>query len=239
VSGEVHSPDTMSALLTLLFTLLLASPPAESLPATQVEELPAPSCDPETGPARTYTLEDRRETRARVRAVCEYVGASPITCAFMDAVVVRESSGRAGVRHRKGRREDGLGPMGISLRWHRAKWPGDDEDPMLCHPEVSALVALDTMHRAVRRYQADTMLEVQAVYGGSWSCWRDDQDQRHCQALPTAGTVRSICSRLEARGFSCLAPIDRADLGRYVPVQERRRVAALLIARFNARHQAS
>jgi len=229
----------MSALLTL-FSLILFAQPA---PAAEPElELPEPWCAP-VGEQAPYDNATAAETRARVRAVCDFVGASEVTCAFLDAVTVRESAGRPGARHTKGTNENGLGPMGLSLRWNRGKWPGDDEDPMFCHPEVSALVALAYMHRAYRRYDAHTMLQIQAIYAGKWSCWTDEDDPRGerkvCRAMPTQRTAASICGRLQARGHSCHERIERSDLGRLVPLKDRRRVAAQLIARFNARSTAS
>jgi len=229
----------MSALLTLFSLLLFAQPATSTDPAP---ELPVPWCAP-VGEQAPYDKATAAETRARVRAVCDYVGASEITCAFLDAVTVRESSGRPGARHTKGTNENGLGPMGLSLRWNRQKWPGEDEDPMFCHPEVSALVALAYMHRAYRKYDAFTMLQIQAIYGGNWACWTDEGDPKRerkvCRATPTRRTAASICGRLRARGHSCLKRIERSDLGRLVPLKDRRRVAAQLIAQFNARSAGS
>jgi len=199
----------------LIFLLLLFGNPER--PVAEVGQ-----CEP-VGGHYTWTQEARHETRSRAQAACEAVGASDAICAFVDAVVVRESSGRSGVRHTKGRNENGLGAMGLSLRWHRDKWPGKDEDPMFCQPEVSFIVAHAIMWRAVTRYHARSLLEVQAIYAGQWECFRDPEtDTRRCFANPTMRTVKSICGRLKMRGHDCHAPIDKSDLGKRIPFRERR-----------------
>lgn len=224
----------------LMFVALLFAPPVEvdadgvtpaPLPDIQME---APTCDPKGERPRKYTEAEKAETRARVKAVCQYVGAKPWVCAFMDAVVIRESSGRAGVRHHQGTNENGLGAMGLSLRWHRDKWPGDDEDPMFCHPEVSALIALEIMDRAFRRYHAENAVDIQSIYAGRWTCWTNPETgKRRCGADPNSRTISAICGRMEARGYSCWKLHQRSDLGRRIPKAERRKVATMLIAKYN------
>ena len=157
----------MSAIFAVLFALL--SIPAEPAPLEPLE-LPTPHCEPVGEKAGRYTHQKVKETKARLRYACKEMGGSPITCAFLDAVAIRESSGRSGVRHTKGDGENGLGVAALSLRWHRDKWPGDDEDPMFCHPEVSAIVVFDVIRRAYHKFQARNFLEVQAIYGGQWTC---------------------------------------------------------------------
>lgn len=143
-------------------------------------------------------------------------------------MVVRESSGRPGVRHRlgegrQGHGEDGLGAMGLSLRWHRDKWPGDDEDPMFCRPEVSALVTLAIMRRAVLRWGATDLVGVQAIFarGRGMEVPQTDGVLRR----PPSFDGRGLCKRLRARGVSCHARIEEKDLGRHVRYRDRRRVA--------------
>lgn len=183
--------------------------------------LPEPVCE-----AEVYTREQREETRARVRSTCQSVGASEIVCDYLDAVVIRESSGRAGVRHTLGEGENGLGAMGLSIRWHRDKWPGEDEDPMFCHPEVSALVTLAIMRRAIVRYEAGDLTEIQAIFGGSWDCWGEGRD-RMCRAHPRR--TRDLCTRMTRRGWSCYRPVRLRDLGREVKRRDRRIYAARLV----------
>lgn len=188
------------------------------LPFILALQNPAPPiCDP-PGEYRTYTYAHQQETRERVQKVCKRVGASPHICAFMDAIVVRESAGRAGVRHTLGtvgRGENGLGAMGLSIPWHSNKWTGD-ADPDFCIPEVSAVVTLAIFRRAVKRYNAGNVLEIQAIFGGQW-------EHKHGKAWPrpTSRTVGSICSRMRRRDYSCYDRVDLKDLGRNIRLNER------------------
>jgi hypothetical protein len=102
---------------------------------------------------------------------------------------------------------------------------------MFCLPEVSFLVALAVWRSAVTRYGAKTLLDVQAVYAGNWTCYEDAHGHRRCRATPTAGTRSAICHRLQIRGHSCTAKISLADFGRRVPFRERRAFALDLISR--------
>mgnify|MGYP007022321895 CR=1 FL=1 len=201
----------LACVLVLIGSQLYASRSALASPPDDKPKLKAPYCDPSGVKARRYSKAETMETRERVQAVCKHVGASKPVCAYLDAVVVRESSGRAGVRHTKGTpekgiTENGLGPMGLSLHWHRDKWPGKDEDPMFCHPEVSALVALDIVHRAYGKWGARNLTEVQAIYGGSWGCFRPEANTR--ASAPIDAGVRVIAGML---GF-VIPPIESLDL---------------------------
>lgn len=214
----------MSHVLLLLAALLLAAPE---------EELPViGQCDP-VGASRDerlpWTKEMREEVRQRVKWACRHeLKASPIVCAYYDAVVVRESSGRASIRHTLGKGENGLGAMGLSLRWHHDKWPGKDEDPAWCTPEASLITAHAIVWRAFDRYHAENALDIQAVYGqGGGDCFmqynpKTRKEKRVCYASPTNRTVKSICSRMKARGFSCYQRITKKDLGLKVPRSKRR-----------------
>lgn len=213
----------MDALITLLLFFVGFGPPAPE----PVPDLPVPYCDARGEKARPYTEYEKMETRHRVQAVCEYVKADPIVCAYLDVIVVRESSGRAGVRHTIGKNENGLGSMSLSLRWHADKWPGDDEDPMFCHPEVSALVTLEIIDRAFRKYAAENILDVQGIFGGSWECWQNPETgERMCRANPRHGD--KLCERMASRGYDCGKFIDRSSRGTYIRKRDRRKVAAML-----------
>ena len=212
----------MTQLLSFLAVLFFFSPTVEGAP--EVPEL-RPTCN-----QTEITPEARADTRRRVQNVCKAVGASRIICAYMDAIVVRESSGRSGVRHTKGKNENGLGAMGLSLRWQKDKWPGDDEDPMFCSPEVSAVVALAVFHRAFKKYKAHDLIDVQGIYGGHWECWYqhfpNEKPKRLCRARRNYRHVGGLCKRMKARGFSCKKPITRRDLGKFISKRERREFAA-------------
>lgn len=207
-----------------------------------VSTTPLPSSPPQMGvctapdaPNVAWPRKLRRETQARVQRACHDVGASKVICAFADAIVIRESSGRAGVRHRLGHNEHGLGAMGLSLRWHRDKWPGRDEDPQFCKPEVSFAVAHAVMWRAVTRYKATTLLEIQAIYEGRWFCFpHPTTGKPMCRATPTRRTRGNICGRMRTRGFSCDEPITRKDLGRKVDRARRRDWALSLFESFGS-----
>lgn len=190
------------------------------------------------GPGLVWTAEAKAETRARVKAVCRSRGASKEVCAWLDASVVRESSARPGVRHvlgedKDGRQEHGLGPLGLSLRWMRHHWPGTDEDPAFCQPEVSALVALAVAQRAFVAYEADNLVEVQSIFAGQWECREEPDEKRRCTATRT--TNPRLCAALRARGVRCQKPLHREDFGRWAPVKARRQLADDLAAAFDAR----
>jgi hypothetical protein len=186
--------------------------------------LETPSCDPVDGEKSKITKADRLETRERIQAVCEELGASPIICAYYDLIVVRESSGRAGVRHSLGTRgqgENGLGALGLSLVWHKDKWPGKDEDPMFCSPEASAVVAHAIFWRAMKRYHAESIGDIQSIFGGFFTCTGEGSD-RACFPSREYEDGSHLCNNMERRGFSCHTTISREDLGREIAFGQRR-----------------
>ncbi len=213
------------ALLAALAVLMMAPRDCEA------------ACDPVDGPRRKWTAQERQETRARVVAACEALGAAPIVCAYADLVVVRESSGRASIRHTKGQDEHGVGPMGLGIRPHQDKWPGDP-DPDWCTPEASLVVAHEESWRAADHWGARSIPGIHAIYGaGVGGCsalrpmwWRHVPGlaqllrfvpRRSCRPGLPRHRPR-LCSRLRARGHSCAATIGPEDLGRRLPLEERR-----------------
>lgn len=177
-------------------------------------------CDSRAGEKVPYTAQDRQEVRDRVKHACEMAGDAPIVCAFYDAVVMRESRGRASVRHNRARGEDGLGPMGLSLRWHADKWPGDP-DPDFCTPEASLAVARAIVRRAWVRYSVADLLDVQAIYSGRWGCWASSSGKRSCVADPSGHTRAIICKAMRTRGYSCHTKLKASDFG--APIRKHRR----------------
>jgi hypothetical protein len=196
---------------------------------------------------KRWSSEDKARTRQRVQAACKALGASPIICAYDDAIVWRESfGGEASVRHTQGRdadgrEEHGLGPMGLSLRWHADKWPGNDEDPAFCTPEVSVVVAHEIYWRAVTIYGADSIADIQAIYAGRFVCEHHRQwawlarlpwigprlaprlpTRRECRPAPTSKMEARICERMAARGYNCHSIVRESDLGKRVPLEGRR-----------------
>lgn len=202
-------------------------------------------CNDVGAPRVRWSAEAKAVTRERVQAACEALGAAPIVCAYDDAIVWRESfGGEASVRHMRGvdadgTPEHGLGPMGLSLRWHADKWPGDDEDPAFCTPEASVIVAHEIYWRAVTRYNATNIVEIQAVFAGRFRCHVRDRwgwlarvwpplalvlpvAERECWPMPTASMAADVCERMQARGFNCYRRVSAEDLGVRVPLDHRR-----------------
>lgn len=201
----------------------LADPPA---PVVAPVDAAAPVCDSVDGStlvAEARTPEARAATRAEARRTCEALGVAADLCDALDAVIVRESDGVASVRHTQGPREVGLGPAGLSLRWHAAKW-GDDADPWFCSPHVSALVVLEIWRRAIVRYHATDLVELQAVFAGRWHV---DADGR-AWALHDRRRDTDWCHRLADYGVDCRRKVGRRDLGRAAKITtaKQRREAA-------------
>lgn len=206
---------------------------------------PGDYCSADDG-ARSWSPGAKARTRDRIRAACERVGGSPLYCELWDAAVVRESwGGVASAVHTLGRDTDGrpeygLGPLGLSVRWHAGRLPGADPDPAFCSPEAAFIVAHSIAVDAVERYHASSPVEIQAIYGGgrnsrhceadglpSWLRWlglgwlvERSAGRRRCWATPQPRHVRAVCSRMGSR---CYRRITRADLGE--SVEPARRVA--------------
>jgi hypothetical protein len=239
----------MDRLATRLILCILAalalSQGCSRIAAASPGIVPGDYCNDVGTPRVRWSSEAKARTRDRVQAACQALGASPIVCAYDDAIVWRESfGGEASVRHMRGVDSDGtpehgLGPLGLSLRWHADKWPGDDEDPSFCSPEVSVIVAHELFHRAVTRYNAQTIVDLQAIFAGRFRCTTVDRwgwlvrawpmlavllpgAERECWPMPTDRMTRDICERMAARGFSCHRRIAVDDLGERVPLDERR-----------------
>lgn len=202
-------------MITTMITLLVAAAQAPTIGV----------CDPVDGPRIQWTAEQRAETKSRAMAACRRLKADPGICAWVSASGERESDWRPGVRHTKGKGESGIGPLGLSIRWHGDKWPGDPE-PALCSPEASVIVALDIARRAQERWGARNLIEVQAVFAGRFRCVTETDGSRECFIVRDIAKDRGICSRLEQRGVDCRAPLPERAAGRRVPVRDRPQVAA-------------
>lgn len=248
--------------LRLVFCLLgaLALSQACAGSAHAAEPPPAPwyvpgdYCSAEDN-AKTWTAEDKQRTRDRLRLACEAAGGSDDYCAFWDAVTCREAwCGVASAVHVQGvdvdgEREYGLGPLGLSVKWHGDKWDGEDEDPAFCSPEVSFVVGHAIAWAAVERYGARNWVELQAIFGGggrrvcetdrlpSW-WWVFDgvpglqwltafgPTSTSCEVYTLPRHASAICSRLGQRNIECRAPLTLADLGAKIPLEGRREWAA-------------
>jgi hypothetical protein len=147
----------------------------------------------------------RLETRERIRSACRDLGATADVCEALDVVVVRESSGRATVRHELGPNEHGRGATGLSVRLHAAKWAHDATEADLCTPEIAGVVVLRIWRTAVRTYGARTLLDLQRVFAGRWM---------DVGLPPIRGRDGDWCSRLARRELSCFDPVRARDLGR-------------------------
>ena len=209
-------------------------------------------CDPDDR-VNSWTAAEKMETRDRAWSACKSLGASDLWCAFIDAAIRRESSGVASRVHvlghdSDGREEYGLGPMGLSVRWHAGKWPGGDESPAFCSPEVSVLIATEIGRNAITRYGARDARGIQAIFGGGRHAWIKIETGapswwRHIPGLawlarsrprrteylvtPQLRHIRAICSRVGDR--ACRQPITLADLGRVVPRSSMRAEAIRLV----------
>lgn len=216
---------------TLVAVARLLGPPEpdDNTPAVMPE---IGVCQQPGQPPLKFTQEQRKETRKRVRKACRALGNSRRVCDYMDLVVMRESSGNASVRHTlgqdaDGQAENGLGPMGLSLRWHANKWPGDDEDPMFCTPEVSTVVLHQIIRRAVYNYNAENLAEVQDVFAGRIECVGSVENHtRRCFAQGTG--ARGICRRTAQYNHDCWAYLPKSEIGASVPFSKRRETALRL-----------
>lgn len=192
-------------------------------------------CDPPAGPRIPWAKAERLEVRRRAHAFCRSLGASSLACAWVDASIVRESSGRPSVRHTKGRGEDGIGILGLDKRSHRDKWP-DDPEPAWCSPEASVIVALDIGRRAVRRSRRDgeepTISYVQAVFSMR-STYRDEDGRLHVAIDPNSDL--RLCKAMRARGHGCRERVSAGDFGEHVPLADRPRRAQIETAHEPAR----
>lgn len=185
----------------------------------QPQPSPIGQCDPVAGPRVEFSKADRERVFDRIEASCLAAGDSPIICAYFDMVTFRESRGRASVRHTRAEGENGLGPLGLSLRWQRHRWPGE-ADPDFCTPEVSYAVAREVAIKAIAHYHAQSVLDIQAVYSGRWRCF-ETQKGRECYADPSDHTVAITCPGMKRRGFSCNTAIGRKALGKRIPKRDR------------------
>lgn len=239
-------------ILALLAGILLVGLAPRADAAQTPGIVPGDYCDPDDN-GSTWTKAQKLATRQRVWDACKAVGGSDLYCEFHDAAVRRESwGGVASTDHVSGTDADGdqeygLGPMGISIKWHRDKWPGDDEAPAFCTPEASFIVAHAITRRAVVSLGARNAIEMQAVYGGgrgvvlceeigapAWVFeapvvgWLAravglEPARRECLIRPKPNHVRSVCNYM--RGVTCRRPITAEDVGLDVPLSDRRRWA--------------
>lgn len=186
---------------------------------------PAPAspiglCDPVDGPRVEFTAAHREEVQARARRTCDAIGASGTVCDWIDTVVYRESRGRSSVRHTRAEGENGLGPMGLSLKWHAGKWTGN-ADPDFCTPEVSVVVAFAIAWIAVTRYHAESVLDIQAVYSGRTGHYIRPNGRKWYYADPNDHTQAITCPGMKKRGSSCNTPVSRKDLGQRLAKRDR------------------
>lgn len=218
------------AIFTVLALLYARPSAAADLPGL----VPGDHCNARGEQRDPWSREDRERTQERVDIALADLRVSRAVVAYHRAIVCREAfCGESDVRHTLGRdgdgaREDGLGTYGLSLRWHAGKW-GADADPAFCTPEVSTAVAHELIWRAVTRYGASTLLEVQSVYAGA-------VERRGGAWLFTLSPRKrdGLCRRLDAFGVDCRAPIGVEDLGRRLDADDRRAWALGLARRFVA-----
>lgn len=163
-------------------------------PETQREG--SPECDRKAARAEAI----RKDTRARVAKTCAAMKADPVVCKMIDAMVIRESSGNTCAVHTLGEGEYGLGPLGLSVRWHLPKWNRHEDESILHVPEVSTIVTLRIFRRAVTRHDAQDLVDLNAVFATGRLRYRDGKDA-------------SFCYRLRRHGVKCGHRIDLDSLG--------------------------
>ena len=109
-------------------------------------------------------------------------------------------------------------------------------------------MAHELIARAVTRWGASNLVEVQAVYGGHAQCytppdpfgwvelwisveaarwlrrvdWIKPAPERWCTLDLGQERTEKLCARMRRRNVSCWAPITEEDLGRVLPATERR-----------------
>lgn len=194
-------------------------PPGEPYPVVDFggkgePQLPSKE-DPKLCGAKRFTHAHARDTRRRVRRACRSLGNAAHVCEVYDTIVVRESNGNAQAVCTKGPGEVGFGPMCLSARWQGPKWPGPPEE--FCIPEVAAVVTHEIFWRAVTAYDAETLADLQAIFG--FHVWEDGRG-----GLMPAQYWRhrpAFCRRLADRGLDCNAPVTRSDLGRRLRKDQR------------------
>lgn len=208
----------MIALLLALFGLVTPTP-----------DSPIGLCDPVDGPRVKFSKADRDEVFVRLERACIRAGDSPEFCEWIDMVAFRESRGRSSVRHTRAEGENGIGALGLSIRWQAHRWPGD-ADPDFCLPEVSYVVAREIAIKAVRVYHAQTYLDVQAVYSGRVGKSVTPNGNRYNFAAPTNQTARISCGGLAKRGIRCHDKLPADFLAPSMPLAARRKfVEGLLV----------
>ena len=218
MSDRAPLAAALALLAAMAFAQLACAGRAHAAPALVAGD----HCN-DPGAKRTpWTPEAKARARGRALDTARALGASRLIRAYHDVIIARESfGGEASVRHslgadRDGTPEHGLGLHGLALRWHAGKW-GADADPGFCSPEVSTVVAHELMRRAVERYGARNLVEVQAVYSGAARCHGGS-----CVFSLSSRKVAGLCSRLRSRGVGCYDIVSPADLGRRLDPEELR-----------------
>ncbi len=148
------------------------------------------------------TAAERQETIAMVQLTCEAMGASDKACRALHAVTIRESSGDRCAAHVQGRKEFGLGPHGLSVRWQLHRWDKTADPRVLHDPAVSTVVVL-RLWRHANKTGAATWLDLQRVYSGNKGAAR--------VGLPPGPADGKWCAKLKARNVRCTERVD--DLG--------------------------
>lgn len=145
----------------------------------------------------------------RAFKTCRALGATREACAVLKIIAYRESSGDGCAVHVRGNggSEYGLGLHGLSWELHWPKWfrPMDQDvtTDAFRIPEISTVITLRLLRRAVHRYNARTWVEIHAVFAGRI---------KHNRAAPTDRDRINFCNRLAPKGIECNADAS-AQLG--------------------------
>lgn len=187
---------------------------------------PIGQCEPVDGPRLEFTPAERAEVKRRNINAAVELGWGPIFVAYFDSVAERESTYNPSVRHRLGKKENGLGLHGLD-DVHRKKWPGEWTE--LCTPEASLMVVSEIVWIAVEKYGAETIWDVQAVFAGRFECTPRGIEGKTCTGEQMDRTTSAICGRMSSRGFSCNTRFKARDMAPRVPLDQRARVAKELM----------
>lgn len=128
-------------------------------------------------------MDVRTDAKRRVDRTARAMGASAETRRVLRAMVIRESQGDPCAIHTFGEREHGIGILGLSVRWMLPTWDRWASPAALHSPEVSAIIAVRTFRRAVRRHNASSWLEVNSVFATGRVQERTRLDTKFCELV--------------------------------------------------------
>lgn len=153
------------------------------------------------------TAAERRETYAVVRATCFLAGATHGVCEAAVAMAWRESRGRPGLTHTRGKNEYGLGLFAHAPKYWA--WLVDDRLDRFCHPITATLALLREFEFAVEG-GAMSLRDLQRVHAGRPATRGGRGDYRWCHLLEHGPRDDQ---HVVTWAISCHTPITCTDVG--------------------------